>query len=589
MSTILIVDDAAVCREPIAAALREHGFRTLEAAGGDEALAVLREEQPDLMLLDLAMPQPDGLAVLRAIRRNPTFKSMPVILLTDCSDREQVMTAAERGIQGYLLKSQFSLEELFRRVDQCLKPADTQPIARARRPGPDNGGAASAERAPQAGDDHSATLRRLGARSLETLEPVISRQDLIRLVNQGLELRPLGPVVGQVLAVTGNAQCSADEVAKVVMQDQALSIRLLKLANSSAYSRGHSVDSIKDAVQRIGTNEVRSLVMTLGVVEQYPGAIAEHVDPRLFWEHSIACGLIASAIAESRRASNTDDYFLWGVLHDVGRIIMLDHAPDAYISALEAARALDLPLERVEPRLMLLDHCDIIERAMEFWQFPKEFIIPVVNHHQPLARIKRLGPEHQHAAATVALADRLAHAMLLGGSGNEVIHPIDEFLDYLALKAPVLRRIEETVADEVANLKLVMLARAADGEWPNGRQKAINGLEKPLAPLFASANAEVDSFRMVLDRLRANAELGQSNLGVLHFTRINEQQAVCQQYQEQEKQAGCENLPLLIISGKGGVDEEKAFLKSRRHVTLPAPIRVPTMIAAINGLSRGPA
>ena len=126
MHTVLIVDDEPVCREPLAAAFRQRGFHALEASDGNEALALLREGRPDVMLLDLNMPQPDGLAVLRAIRRNPALHDLPVILLTHLSDREHVLRAVERGIQGYILKSHFSLGELFRRVENCLSPSESQ-------------------------------------------------------------------------------------------------------------------------------------------------------------------------------------------------------------------------------------------------------------------------------------------------------------------------------------------------------------------------------------------------------------------------------------------------------------------------------
>jgi len=104
MSTILVVDDMPMCREPIAEALRVHGHEVTCAAGGNEALGVLRERRPDLVLLDLTMPEPDGLTVLRIMRRNPDLKDVPVVLLTDRAEKESVAQAAQCGIQGYLLR-----------------------------------------------------------------------------------------------------------------------------------------------------------------------------------------------------------------------------------------------------------------------------------------------------------------------------------------------------------------------------------------------------------------------------------------------------------------------------------------------------
>jgi HD-like signal output (HDOD) protein len=405
-------------------------------------------------------------------------------------------------------------------------------------------------------------------------------------------------VVGPVAATASSPNCSAEALAKVVMQDQALSIRLLKLANSSAYARGRSVDSVKEAVQRIGANEVRSLVTTLGVVQQYQGKAAEHVDPRLFWEHSIACGLIAASIAEAVQAPNVDDCFLWGLLHDVGRIIMLDHVPEAYAAVFEAAEALDLPLEMIEPRLMLLDHCNILEQALEFWQFPRSFIVPVANHHLSLARIKRLGPQHEKPTIAVALADRLAHALLLGGSGNDVVYPIDELVEALGIQGPVLRRIEESVVTEAENLKLVMLAKTADEPWPDFLDATRKRLARPASALFVSKDPQIDAFRIVFERLAphragdppdnrseghrpddgsADDTSGSEhsaghgprdfNLGVIHMNNQSEQALLLERFAQAEREAGCESLPLLIITDKGGLADHR----SPRAATASSP------------------
>jgi len=74
MSAILVVDDMAMCREPIAESLRRYGYEVTCAEGGAEALVFLRDEKPDLVLLDVSMPDPDGLTVLRAMRRNPDLR-----------------------------------------------------------------------------------------------------------------------------------------------------------------------------------------------------------------------------------------------------------------------------------------------------------------------------------------------------------------------------------------------------------------------------------------------------------------------------------------------------------------------------------
>src|SRR4051794_1382541 len=112
MATILVVDDMAIFRDPLAAMLKLAGHATLIASNGQEALGIIEGNPVDLVLLDLAMPVMDGITFLERLRANPQKSRTPVILLTAITDRGRLVEAASRGIQDCLLKSQFSSKEL---------------------------------------------------------------------------------------------------------------------------------------------------------------------------------------------------------------------------------------------------------------------------------------------------------------------------------------------------------------------------------------------------------------------------------------------------------------------------------------------
>jgi DNA-binding response OmpR family regulator len=117
---VLVVDDSAICREPLLAALKLKGFQTLGAADGERGLALIRSEKPDLVVLDVVMPEMDAWSVLRVLRRTPQFAELPVILLTATVDVDCVARARELGVREYLLKEQFSIEELYARIRKGL-------------------------------------------------------------------------------------------------------------------------------------------------------------------------------------------------------------------------------------------------------------------------------------------------------------------------------------------------------------------------------------------------------------------------------------------------------------------------------------
>jgi len=120
MATIMIVDDMAVFREPIAACLRRGGHRTISVVNGKEAMDKLAVERPDLILLDLAMPVMDGATFLRTLREHDEYRDIPVIVLSADSDKASKGQVEAMGNTDYLLKSRFSLKDLLERANKHL-------------------------------------------------------------------------------------------------------------------------------------------------------------------------------------------------------------------------------------------------------------------------------------------------------------------------------------------------------------------------------------------------------------------------------------------------------------------------------------
>src|SRR6266513_2833433 len=118
MSTVLVVEDSPVAREVVMKILQREGYEVLGACNGVEAMDLLQSTTPDLMLLDVMMPEKDGITLLQELRDEPQYKELPVILLTALSDETRMKRARELGVCEYLVKTRFSYDEL---VDQVGK------------------------------------------------------------------------------------------------------------------------------------------------------------------------------------------------------------------------------------------------------------------------------------------------------------------------------------------------------------------------------------------------------------------------------------------------------------------------------------
>src|SRR3954451_19406300 len=120
MRTVLVVDDVPDAREVVARLLKGGGFQAVIAEDGYEALAAVNTQTPDLVLLDLTMPRMDGVAVLKALRENPRWKHLPVVLFTAVSGGRLVEEAGRLGFQDLILKGGVGGAELLDRISRHL-------------------------------------------------------------------------------------------------------------------------------------------------------------------------------------------------------------------------------------------------------------------------------------------------------------------------------------------------------------------------------------------------------------------------------------------------------------------------------------
>ena len=112
MRRILIVDDMLASREALARILVRHGYETIPAMNGAEALALLKKNKVDLILLDQMMPEVDGLTFLAGIRRFPKWKQLPVIMFTGVKDRSCHSRAQGLDVREFLVKGEYDPKEL---------------------------------------------------------------------------------------------------------------------------------------------------------------------------------------------------------------------------------------------------------------------------------------------------------------------------------------------------------------------------------------------------------------------------------------------------------------------------------------------
>lgn len=119
--TILVIEDDKFLRELISRKLTGEGFDVLEAVDGEEGIKKIKEGKPDLVLLDLILPSIDGFEVLTRVREDPKLSPIPVIILSNLGQREEVEKGLKLGAIDYLIKAHFTPGEIIEKIKNVLK------------------------------------------------------------------------------------------------------------------------------------------------------------------------------------------------------------------------------------------------------------------------------------------------------------------------------------------------------------------------------------------------------------------------------------------------------------------------------------
>lgn len=121
MKKILFVEDESVLQKTFEKTLREEGYEMISALDGETGFNLAKKEKPDLILLDLILPKINGFEVLKKLREDPETKEIPVIILTNLERMSDIDKALELGATTYLVKVDYSLEEVVEKIKKSLK------------------------------------------------------------------------------------------------------------------------------------------------------------------------------------------------------------------------------------------------------------------------------------------------------------------------------------------------------------------------------------------------------------------------------------------------------------------------------------
>jgi len=243
---------------------------------------------------------------------------------------------------------------------------------------------------------------------------------LIDTIGGAQEFATLPPVAGKVLSLLENANSDVREITSVIETDPALTLKILQMANSPLYAIRSNVTSLQQAVLALGLNRVANIVLSVSIFSKFimlsRSKSAEHM--KNFWYHSSCTGMVAKNLAAKIKRNFKDLEFIGGLLHDIGKMAMIQFDPENYAKVIEFVRNEGILDVEAETRVFGSDHCSIGQLIARLWKLPKELQLVAGHHNDPWNL-----SEGKEVTAVVRVADLLCE--MWGASVEEGITQVN--------------------------------------------------------------------------------------------------------------------------------------------------------------------
>jgi HD-like signal output (HDOD) protein/CheY-like chemotaxis protein len=382
MQRILFVDDEPKVLDGLKRML--HGMRRewemVFATSGQEALEILRTKPFDVLISDMRMPGMDGYQLLDKVRQ--LYPQVIRIILSGYSDREMILKSV-RSAHQFL-----------------AKPCEAEMV--------------------------KSTVARACA-----LRELLKDESLIKLLSQIDSLPSLPALYVKVVDELNSPNSSIQKIAEIISSDVGMTAKILQLSNSAFFGLSQHVNSPLRAVNILGLDTIKALIMTVQIFSQFDRSTPAGFSIADLWTHSMRCGVLAKTIAKSegQERIGVEDAFMGGLLHDVGKLVLIANLPDRYREALALADKSRRPLWETERELVGTTHAQVGAYLMGLWGLPDRIVEAIAFHHNPTECLD----QSFSTLTAVHVADALDHDLSTSGDPNIATRLSSEYLQTLQL------------------------------------------------------------------------------------------------------------------------------------------------------------
>ncbi|HHT9145778.1 MAG: GGDEF domain-containing protein [Candidatus Brocadiaceae bacterium] len=277
----------------------------------------------------------------------------------------------------------------------------------------------------------------------------MTKDDVLKIVLESPSLPTLPTVACKLISISSSEETGMRDIANLISKDTSLSAKVLKIANSAFYNFPCKISTIQQAALRIGTNVVRSLVLSISFFSIKAKNKKDVFNYERFWEQSLANAVAAKLIMSEIGKTDLEEIFISGLLQNIGEMIIAICFPQQYGQVLLEASRSEKDIIELEEQIIGADHTFIGYEVAKNWGFPTVLLTPIQYHHCPE------GYKGNHKKLTLAV-----NVVYLSGILTNIIYSkkplkyhqifVNESKRMLGFNDKIIDKILALVATEIA-------------------------------------------------------------------------------------------------------------------------------------------
>ncbi|MDP3029522.1 MAG: HDOD domain-containing protein [Deltaproteobacteria bacterium] len=245
----------------------------------------------------------------------------------------------------------------------------------------------------------------------------MDREEIRAKIKETAEVATISAVAFQTAQLLRNPDVAVNKITEIVGLDQSLTAKILRLVNSSFYGFQGKISSLSQAIVLLGFNTVRNVILSVSVLRAfYSDKGCKVFDLGKFWEHSVGTAFVAKNLAEHIKFKEPEDAFIGGLLHDIGRVFILQSLRPEMEKIIALMLEEDLTMREAEEKVLDADHAWIGYVMAKNWHFPPVLCSAIGYHHAPNGK-----DEEFLLASIIHLADIICRGMDLGCGGDDFV------------------------------------------------------------------------------------------------------------------------------------------------------------------------